>query len=159
AGGEGQCPADRGVVRTDLGGAADRAVGDRDRLVAGGGQRHGKVQVRGAGVRLGDARRADRHARRAVVVEERAGGAGGLEGGVDRVGQHQGEGLVRLIVGVRQDGDVHRLERLAGGEGERAAGGDVVDAGLRRTVQGGKGDGLRAGRGRVDGDREGDDVG
>ena len=64
--------------------------------------------------------------------------------------------LVGLDGGVARHLHVDHFGRLAGGEGERAAGGGVVAARGRRAVAGGVGHGDGAGRGRRQADGEGE---
>src|SRR5262249_29878503 len=119
-----------------------RAVGGgeihRHRLLAGGRQAHRKDKV-GARVRLAllEGHVADRDLPRRVVVQDRPGRLRVRHEGAGGVAQAQGKRLVVLVHAVAEHGHVYRLGGLAGVEGERARGGQVILAGGRRSVRGG----------------------
>src|SRR5262249_43835194 len=73
-----------------------------------------------------------------VVVEEGQGGRGGAaQGGVGRVGELEGQGLVGLAQRVGKEGGGDGLAGDGGVEGEGAGGGGVVAAGGGGAVGGG----------------------
>ena len=64
------------------------------------------------------------------MLQRRAGG------GIDRVGQGNGDRLVIFVGGIVGDGEIYSLYRLAGSEGQGARRKPVVLAAARRRTAG-----------------------
>jgi hypothetical protein len=88
------------------------------------------------------------------AVVDGAGGGGLRQGGPARVAQGEREGHVGCRGGVADHPHPYGLARLAGREGERPTGRGVGNAGLRRTVRCGIGNGNRLCGGRRQRDNE-----
>src|SRR5207237_6067940 len=129
-----------GLAEVGAGGGAgqDRAGagGDVDRhwTPAGGGQGDGEV---GRRVLVGGDGIVDRDARLDVVVIDGARGGGVRQGGMVRVGEGQGEGLVVLVEDVTHDRHPDHGCQAARGEGEGPARGGLRGRRIRRPVVGG----------------------
>src|SRR5262249_15285622 len=134
--GEGEGAAGGDVVAAGGGGAVGRGVIHGHGLRGGEGQRHVEGGVGRTAVALVDVGVTDPQPR-GVVIDDGAVALAGGDVGVLGAGEVDRERLVRLDRGVADDvhGDV--LARLAGGEGQGAAGGVVVAAGGGGAVGGG----------------------
>src|SRR5262249_25104483 len=131
AGVEGQRAGGRLVVAAGGGGGpVGGGVVDRDRRGLGLVEADGEGERLGAALALGgqDVGDGDRRGLGVVVVDV-AQAEGVVDGGVGRVVQVDGEGLVRLVQGVAVDQDGERLGGLARAEGQGAGGVLVVAAG------------------------------
>src|SRR5262249_7009972 len=125
AGRDGDRAGDGQVVAPGAGGAVRGGVFEGRWQIRCGRERDGERDVPGAAVELRDVDVGDRQARHRVVVEDRPLARRLGDDGARRVAQAQEEGLVGLVADVAHDGDGDRLADLAGGEGERAGGGQV----------------------------------
>src|SRR5262249_32590335 len=132
-----------------------RGVAQGHRPVRGRRQADGEGR-RGRGVPRGTHRRAiDRDGRQGIGIEDRGGGLGEGGRGGGGVEQVEVEGLDEPAARRGVDRHLDGLLGLAGGEGQRPGGGDVVHAGQGGAVGRGVAHGHRRTRRGQQVDREG----
>ncbi len=116
------------IIEILLGRVVGRAEDHRHGLHGGSGQAHLEDGIHQARIAFLNGRVADEDAR-SIVVDNRAQAEAVQDRGIDGIGQVDEERLVELVDRVAQHVHAQRLGDLAGGEGERAVGGEVILSG------------------------------